>query len=181
MTSKSSVNINLSRSSRALTQLTIIFAMLFLLSCSMSFDAPWDNKPTEISQKPPTRTATAATQQESQSAPFSSALPVEGDAGRKWNKYMTDDDDIKYFCDEGAVSKSNGKVQVWIKREFPTGASQRAIVTLYEIECSKASFRTLELHVTYADGKTGRSTEATKWVKIFANSNEEYLLGEYCK
>jgi hypothetical protein len=70
---------------------------------------------------------------------------------------------------------------MWIKREFPPGAAQKEIVTLDEIDCREAQYRTLELRVTYRDGRTGRTDKATEWVKIYENSNEEYLMGEYCK
>lgn len=182
MSSARSMSILPSRVSRALMQLTITFAILSLVSCSMSFDSPWENKASEIPQKAPAKTQKAPGQPEDQSLSSSSrALPVAGDSGRKWNKYMTDEEDVRYFCDEGAIAKSKGMVQIWTKREFPSGASQRAIVTLEEIDCSKARYRTLELHVTYSDGTTGRSNEATRWAKIHENSNEEFLLHENCK
>jgi len=181
MTSARTMSIVLSRVSRALTRLAITFATLSLLSCSMSFDSPWEKKAPEIPQKAPARTQTTPGQPEDRSLSSSGALPVAGDSGRKWKRYMTDDEDIRYFCDEEAITKSKGVIQMWRKREFPPGASQKAIVTLDEIDCSNARFRTLELLVTYSDGTTGRSSEATRWVKIYANSSEEYLLGEYCK
>jgi hypothetical protein len=70
---------------------------------------------------------------------------------------------------------------MWRKREFPPGAAQKEIVTLDEIDCRKTRYRTLELRVTYWDGTTGRSDNATQWVKIYKNSSEAYLMGEHCK
>ena len=73
---------------------------------------------------------------------------------------MTDEDDIRYFRDEDAIIRSpKNIIQMWRKREFPPGATQKEIVTLDEIDCGKARYRTLDLRVTYRDGRTGEPTK----------------------
>jgi hypothetical protein len=162
------------------TDLIIIPFILSLVSCSLNFDMPWDRNVADNPQKKTAKAETAPTQPESRPAPELSS--VAGDEGRKWTKYMTDEEDIKHFCDEDAIVRpSKGIIQIWRKREFPPGATQKAIVTLDEIDCRKAECRTLELRVTYRDGTTGKSDKPTGWIKIYANSDEEYLMGEYCK
>ncbi len=156
---------------------TILFAF-FTLSCSFSFDGPMSKTPP---LPPKTSTPAEATDaREGQLAPGS--LPDAPDDGRKWTRYMTDDYDVRYFIDEGGILKPSKEViQFWRKREFPPGSSQRRILTFDEINCRRQEFRTVELQVTYADGRIGKSTEPTRWVKIWANSGEEYLMDEYCK
>ena len=167
-----------SRPRRALSELIIILSALSLVSCS--FNLPRDRNVADGSQKKSTKTETASAQPGTQPPP--QLFSTGGMYYRNWTKYMTDDDDIKYFCDEGAIIQSpKNTVQMWIKREFPPGAAQKEIVTLDEIDCREAQYRTLELRVTYRDGRTGRTDKATEWVKIYENSNEEYLMGEYCK
>jgi hypothetical protein len=167
-----------SRPRGALSELIIILFVLSLVSCS--FNLPRDRNVADGSQKKSTKTETASAQPGTQ--PPLQLFSTGGMYYRKWAKYVTDEDDIKYFCDEDAIIQSpKNTVQMWIKREFPPGAAQKEIVTLVEIDCREAQYRTLELRVTYRDGRSGRTDKATEWVKIYENSNEEYLMGEYCK
>ncbi|HME43546.1 MAG TPA: surface-adhesin E family protein [Syntrophorhabdales bacterium] len=163
------------------TLLIIILFTLSLVSCSFNFDMPWDNKKVpEVAQKKVTKPETAQEQAGDQSPPMLSSSVCEG--GRKWTKYSTDEDDVKHFYDEDAVTRPSGNiVQIWRKREFSSGAAQRQIVTLEEIDCRRAEYRTLELCVAYWDGTTGRSEKPTGWVKIYENSHESYFMSEYCK
>ncbi len=179
MTATRTMRIAQWRPRRAL--LIIILAIPSFVSCSMSFDMPWDNKKVpEVTQKKATKAETAPEQAGDQPLPMLSSSACEG--GRKWTKYKTDEDDVKYFYDEDAVIRSSGNIiQVWRKREFPSGAGQRLLVTLEEIDCRQAQYRTLELCVTYWDGTTGRSDKPTKWIKIYENTHQSYFMSEYCK
>ena len=159
---------------------TVIIFILPLVSCSLSFDMPWDKTVTPGSQKKTAKTEATPGQPKSEPTPEPSSDASED--GRKWTKYNTDEDDVKHFYDENAVVRSSGNIiQIWRKREFPSGAAQRRIVTLEEIDCGKAEYRTVELRVTYSDGTTGRSDKPTRWAKIFENSHEAYFMREHCK
>jgi hypothetical protein len=70
---------------------------------------------------------------------------------------------------------------MWRKRVFPSWAFQKEIVTLDELNCQEARYRTRELRVTYGDGKTQTSDKVTPWANVFSSSPEEYLMNEYCK
>jgi hypothetical protein len=180
MTTTRTMRISPSRPGRVLSKLIMILSILSLVSCSLSFDSPWDKKVADGSQKKTSKTEAAPAQPASQPPPR--LVSDAGDDGRKWSRYMTDDDDVRYLLDKDAITQlPKNIVRMWRKREFPPGATQKTIVTLDEIDCRKAELRTLELHVTYSDGSTGRSTEATRWVKIYSNSSEEYLMDEHCK
>jgi len=179
MTTTRTMSIASSQSRRTL--LIIILFTLSLVSCSFNFDMPWDNKKVpEVTQKKVTKPETAQQQAGDQSPPMLSSSACE--EGRKWIRYKTDEDDLKYFYDEEAVSRTPGSiVQIWRKREFPSGAGQRQIVTHDEINCRKGEYRTLELCVTYWDGTTGRSEKPTGWADIYANTHEAYFRSELCK
>ncbi len=165
---------------RAFSGLIIIFSILPLASCGVNLGRPRDTNVADGSQQKSTKAKTASVQPGT--LPPAELFSTGGIYYRNWTKYMTDDDDIKYFCDEGAIIHSpRNTVQVWIKREFPPEAAQREIVTRYEIDCGEARYRTLELRVTYPNGRMGRTDKPTKWVNIYDNSNEEYLRDEYCK
>ncbi len=169
-----------SRHEKGRAKLIIILAGLFLVSCSHV--PPMNKSGRADSQK---KTETAQKAREAQPQPESQPLPnVSSSAGedeRKWTRYMTDEDDITYFCDENAIIQSSKNIiQIWGKREFPPGAAQKEIVTLDEIDCREARYRTLNLRVTYWNGTTGTSHEATRWAKIWENSTEEYLMDEHC-
>ena len=180
MTTTRAMGIVPSRPHRALLELIIILSILSLVSCSFNFDMPGDKNVADGYQKRTTGSETGPAQPESQPRPVLSSSA--GEDGRKWTSYTTDDGDTKYFYDKDAIMRSsNNIIQMWRKREFPPGAAQERIVTLDEIDCRKTQYRTLELRVTYSDGTTGRSNEATRWVKIHANSSEEYLMRENCK
>jgi len=180
MTTTRTLGIVPSRPRGALPELIIILSFLSLVSCSFNFDMPWDRTAGDGSQQKTTKTETAPAQPGSQPLPKLSSSA--GEDGRRWTKYMTDEDDTKHFYDEGAIiQSSNNIIRMWRKREFPPGAAQKEIVTLDEIDCRKTRYRTLELRVTYWDGTTGRSDNATQWVKIYKNSSEAYLMGEHCK
>ena len=168
------------RPRRALSRLSTMLSILCLLSCGLNVDLPREGSIADGSQKQGTKTETASVQ------PKTKPLPQFFASGsmyyRKWTKYWTDDDDIKYFYDEGAIIQSSkSTIQMWIRREFPSGAAQKEIVTLDEIDCSQARYRIRELRVTYPNGTTRRTDKVTKWITIYENSNEEYLMGEYCK
>ena len=179
MTATRTMGIVPSRPRRALPEI-IILSFLSLVSCSFNFDLPWDRTAGDGSRQKTTKTETAPAQPGSQPLPKLSSSA--GEDGRKWTRYMTDDDDIRYFYDEGTIiQSSNNIIRMWRKREFPPGAAQKEIATLDEIDCRKTRYRTLELRVTYWDGTTGRSDNATRWAKIYNNSGEALLMGEHCK
>ena len=102
---------------------------------------------------------------------------------RKWTSYMRDRETrVEYFYDKEALVKpSKELIQVWRRRVFPTGASQKEIVTLDEIDCRKARYRSLELSVTYWDGTTKAYDKVSPWSNVYANSVEEFLMDEHCK
>ena len=102
---------------------------------------------------------------------------------RKWTSYMRDrDTGVEYFYDkETLIKPSKEPIQVWRRRVFPTGASQKEIVTLDEIDCRKARYRSLELSVTYWDGTTKAYDKVSPWSNVYANSVEEFLMDEHCK
>jgi hypothetical protein len=169
-----------SRHDKARAKLIIILAGLFLVSCSHV--PPMNTSGRADSQK---KTETAQKAREAEPQPESQPLPklsssAEG-AGRKWIGYMRDDDGTEYFYDRDAlIQSSTGFIQMWRKREFPSGAAQKEIVTLDEIDCRKGRYRTLELRVTYWDSRKGTSDKATGWTEIYQDSTEEYLMDEHC-
>jgi hypothetical protein len=160
-------------------KLAIILVALFLVSCShvppMTKDSTADSqKETVTAQK----ARNAEPQAQSQLLPKVSSS--SDNSGRKWTSYARDDG-TEYFYDKDAIAQpSKGLLHIWRKREFPSRAAQKEIVTLDEIDCAKAEYRTLQLRVTYWDGRTQVSDKATRWAKIFENSAEEYLLDEHC-
>ncbi len=127
------------------------------------------------------RAAMAADEQKRPAEP--GAGPEEElNTGRKWTSYGKDGDGIGYFYDKDAITRpSKDLVRVWRKREFPSGVRQKEIVTLDEIDCRGARYRSVNLRVTYRDGTTQAFDKATPWTKIYVDSAEEYLMGEYCK
>jgi len=50
---------------------------------------------------------------------------------------------------------------LWRKRTFPTWAFQKEIVTLDELNCRQARYRTRELRVTNWDGSSQTSDKVT--------------------
>jgi hypothetical protein len=107
--------------------------------------------------------------------------PVKDAEGRTWTLYFRNDDGVEWFIDEGVVKPSSTAIRLWRKRVFPRWAFQKELVTLDEINCREARYRTRELRVTSWDGATQTSDEVTPWSNIFSNSPEEYLMNEYCK
>ena len=169
-----------SRHDRARAKLIIILAGLFLVCCSHV--PPVNTSGRTDSEK---KTEAAQKAREAEPQPKSQPLPKLSsgaeEAGRKWISYMRDDDGTEYFYDRDALAESSaGVIRIWRKREFASGAAQREIVTLDEIDCRKTRYRTLELRVTYWDGRTGTSDKATRWVEIYQDSTEEYLMDEHC-
>ena len=160
-------------------KLAIILAGLFLVSCS---HGPTMNKNgTADSQK---KAATAQKTRDAEPQPQNQPLPQLSsssyEAGRKWTSYARDQS-AEYFYDKDAITQSSkGLLRMWRKREFPSGAAQKEIVTLDEINCPKQEYRTLGLRVTYWDGKTGLSDTPTRWAQIWADTAEEYLMDEHC-
>ena len=108
--------------------------------------------------------------------------PVGDEAGRKWTSYAQGGNGIEYFYDQDTIAHpSKDLVRMWRKREFPSGAAQKEIVTLDEIDCRGARYRSVELHVTDRDGTIRTFDKASPWTKIYEDSAEDYLMGEYCK
>ncbi len=108
--------------------------------------------------------------------------PVSDEAGRKWTSYTEDDNGVEYFYDKDTIAHpSKDLVQMWRKREFPSGASQKEIVTLDEIDCRGARYRSLELRVTHRDGTIQTFNKVAPWATIYVDSAEEYLMNEHCK
>jgi len=108
--------------------------------------------------------------------------PVKDATGRTWTRYFANDDGLEWFLDEGPpLQPSRDVVQMWRKRVFPSWAFQKEIVTLDDLDCREARYRTRELRVTYWDGKTQTSDKVTPWANVFSSSPEEYLMNEYCK
>jgi hypothetical protein len=107
--------------------------------------------------------------------------PVKDAAGRTWTRYLRNDDGVEWFLDEGPpLEASHWAIQLWRKRVFPSWAFQKEIVTLDELNCREARYRTRELRVTYWDGKTQTSDKVTPWANVFTESPEEYLMNGYC-
>jgi hypothetical protein len=102
---------------------------------------------------------------------------------RKWTSYMRDRElGVEYFYDKEALIKpSKDLFQMWRKRVFPAGATQKEIVTLDEMDCRAARYRALELRVTYWDGTTKAYNTVNPWANVYANSVEEFLMDENCK
>ncbi len=101
---------------------------------------------------------------------------------RKWTSYMRGRDGVEYFYDKGAVIETpQGYLQVWRKRVFPPGAAQKEIVTFDQLSCGfQQEYRTLQLSVTYWDGRTQVYDKFSPWAHIYSNSPEEYLVNEHC-
>jgi len=70
---------------------------------------------------------------------------------------------------------------MWRKRVFPSWAFQKEIVTLDDLDCREARYRTREVRVAHWDGAAQTSDEITAWANIYSSSPEEYLMDEYCK
>jgi hypothetical protein len=108
--------------------------------------------------------------------------PAKDATGRAWTLYFRNDDGLEWFLDEGPPLKpSRDQVQMWRRRVFPSWAFQKEIVTLDDLDCREARFRTRELRVTYQDGTTRTSDRVTPWANVFSGSAEDYLMQEYCK
>jgi hypothetical protein len=106
---------------------------------------------------------------------------VKDATGRTWTLYFRNDDGLEWFLDEGGLQPSGSAIQMWRKRLFPRWAFQKEIVTLDEINCREARYRTRELRVTPWDGASQTSDKVTPWANVFSGSPEEYLMNEYCK
>jgi hypothetical protein len=107
---------------------------------------------------------------------------VSDEAGRKWTSYAEDGNGVEYFYDKDTIARpSIDLVRMWRKREFPSGAGQRQIVSLDEIDCRGARYRSVELRVTYRDGTSRAFDKVAPWVKVYIDSAEEYLMGEQCR
>jgi hypothetical protein len=107
--------------------------------------------------------------------------PVKDATGRTWTRYFSNDDGVEWLLDKSALQPSSGVIQMWRKRVFPRWAYQKEIVTLDDLNCSEARYRTRDLRVTYWDGASQTSDKVTPWANVFSGSTEEYLMNEYCK
>ncbi len=108
--------------------------------------------------------------------------PASDETGRIWTSYTKDDNRVEYFYDKDTIAHpSKDLVRMWRKREFPSGASQKEIVTFDEIDCRGARYHSLELRVTYRDGTIQTFNKVTPWARIYVDSAEEYLMNEHCK
>ncbi len=107
--------------------------------------------------------------------------PVKDASGRTWTLYFRNDDGVQWFLDEETLQPSSGLLQMWRKRMFPQWAFQKEIVTLDEINCRQARYRTKELRVTNWNGTYQTSDKITPWANVFSGSPEAYLMDEYCK
>jgi hypothetical protein len=101
---------------------------------------------------------------------------------RKWTSYMRGRDGTEYFYDKDALIKTPQRTfQVWRKRVFAPGSAQKEIVTFDQIDCREAEYRSLQLSVTYWDGRVKTFDKQGPWAHVYSNSPEEYLLEEHCK
>ena len=108
--------------------------------------------------------------------------PFKDATGRTWTRYFGNDDGLEWSLDEGApLQPSRDVIQMWRRRVFPSWAFQKEIVTLDELDCRQARYRTRELRVAHWDGATQTSDKITPWANVFSSSPEEYLMDEYCK
>jgi hypothetical protein len=111
-----------------------------------------------------------------------SKLSVSDEAGRKWTSYAEDGNGIQYFYDKDTIAHpSKELVRLWRRRQFPSGAGQKEIVSLDEIDCRGARHRSVELRVTYRDGTIRTFDKITPWAKVYEDSAEDYLMKEQCK
>ena len=125
---------------------------------------------------------TGGSPQSDSSAQPASKLPVSDETGRKWTSYAEDGNGIEYFYDKDTIAHpSKDLVRMWRKREFPSRAAQKEIVTLDEIDCRGARYRSVELRVTDRDGTIRTFDKVSPWAKIYEDSAEDYLMGKYCK
>ncbi len=106
---------------------------------------------------------------------------VKDATGRTWTPYFRNDDGVEWFLDESALQPSGGVIQIWRMRVFPRWAFQKEIVTLDDLDCREARYRTRELRVTPWDGPPQTSDRITLWANVFSSSPEEYLMNQYCK
>jgi hypothetical protein len=109
--------------------------------------------------------------------------PVKDAAGKTWILYFRNDDGVKWYLAEGEVSQQppGEVIELRRKRVFPSWALQKEIVTLDELDCREAQYRTRELRVTSWDGASQTSGKITPWAHIFSNSPEQYLMDTECK
>jgi len=107
--------------------------------------------------------------------------PVKDATGKTWTRYFRNDDGVEWFMEEGKPGVSGNTMTLWRKRTFPTWAFQKEIVTLDELNCRQARYRTRELRVTNWDGSSQTSDKVTPWAPVFSNSPEDYLMKEWCK
>ncbi|HVN25100.1 MAG TPA: hypothetical protein VMT71_14095 [Syntrophorhabdales bacterium] len=128
-----------------------------------------------------TRVFTPSRQQGAESA-SQAPSPGQDEADRKWASIGEDGNRIQYFYDKAAVVfPTQGFVRIWKKREFPSGAAQREIVSLDEIDCREARYHSLEVRVTYREGMTRNFAQASPWTKVYQDSAEEYLMNQFCQ
>jgi hypothetical protein len=109
--------------------------------------------------------------------------PVKDAAGRTWVLYFRNDDGARWYLGQSELSQQSpgDVIALRRKRVFPSWALQQEIVTLDELDCREAQYRTRELRVTYWDGASQTSGKITPWAHIFSNSPEQYLMDTECK
>jgi hypothetical protein len=107
--------------------------------------------------------------------------PVKDATGKAWTRYFRNDDGVEWFLEEAPPSVSGNTLTMWRRRTFPTWAFQKEIVTLDELNCRQARYRTRELKVTNWDGSSQTSDKVTPWAPVISNSPEDYLMKELCK
>ncbi len=109
--------------------------------------------------------------------------PVKDATGKTWMLYFRNDDGVTWYLHERELRQQprGNVIELRRKRVFPSWAFQKEIVTLDELDCREAEYRTRELQVTYWDGASQTSTAITPWAHIFSNSPEQYLMDTKCK
>ncbi len=111
----------------------------------------------------------------------SCAIAAE-DAERNWTLYMRSGSGTEYYYDKGAVIETPERtLQVWRKRVFKPDAAQKEIVTFDQLTCDfREQYRSLQMTVTYWDGRSQTYSKISPWAHIFTNSPEQYLVDEHC-
>ena len=107
--------------------------------------------------------------------------PIKDASGKAWILYFRNDDGVDWFREDGTPAVSGNTITLWRRITFPKWAFQKELVTLDDINCRMAQYRTRELRVTYWDGTSQTFDKVTPWAKAFASSPEDYLMGEFCK
>ena len=101
---------------------------------------------------------------------------------RKWEIYASDRHMVDYYVDKESVTfPSRTLVRAWRKRVFPPKSPQKEILTLDEVDCNNARYRTLETQGVYWNGTTTAFKVISQWTTVYEGTPDEAFFLDRCK